>query len=532
MNIFISYSSKDRDTIILLADDLELMDHVVWFDRELANRGGHEWWKEILPEIEACDCFLYALSVHSRPDRSEPCKREHGYARALGKPILAIRLDNDPVQYLPKDLQLAQLLAFQERSRPQLKAIKESLKGLPSAPDLPQNYLELRPEVPLNPVGILHDRITNMSHEPRQQRDLILDIEEIADDDRYAAQVPELWQRLLKRDDVLSGKNLERIREILQKTDGDVPLLSTPVSRSEPSAPAVLRITPEQNRLLKIMLDPNRPPEERAEAGREINIVGDTREGVGLRADGLPDIAWCEVPAGVFTMGGEQNSDNPVRKVNLANYSIAKCPITYKQFGVFLSAPDGFENIGWWKELHSNGLAQQKEGPDNQTWKLNNHPRENVSWYQAFGFCKWLTSKLGYEVRLPLEEEWEKAARGTDAREYPWGNGYKVGYANIDESSISGTYLERTTAVGIYPQGGSPYKVLDLSGNVWEWQLNGYYKPDQRDWSSNAPRSLRGGSWLGNLDNARGAYRSNHNPHYRGGFRGFRVVCSVPSPSL
>jgi len=301
-----------------------------------------------------------------------------------------------------------------------------------------------------------------------------------------------------------------------------------PIVEVAKSAPAILRITPEQNRLLKIMLDADCPPRERAEAGREINKVGDPREGVGLRADGLPDIAWCEIPAGEFVY--QTNT-----KLTLPSFNISKYPITYKQFGIFIDAPDGFKNAEWWEGLHTDGLREQKEGPGNQQWKLDNHPCERVSWYDTMAFCKWLTDKLGYEVRLPLEEEWEKSACGTDGREYPWGNGYKVGYANVCELLFAGTYLRKTTAVGIYPQGESPYRVADLSGNVWERQLNEYNKPEQRDWSNSANRSLRGGSWAYYAESARVAYRgssSNSNRHRRASSIGFRIVCTVPSPAV
>jgi len=297
-----------------------------------------------------------------------------------------------------------------------------------------------------------------------------------------------------------------------------------PIVEVAKPAPAILRITPEQNRLLKIMLDPNRPPEERAEAGREINKVGDPREGVGLRADGLPDIAWCEVPAGVFTY--QQNT-----KLTLPTFNTAKYPITYKQFGAFLSAPDGFKNTGWWNGLHADGLAQQKEGPGDQAWKLNNHPRENVSWYDAMAFCRWLSAKLAFEVRLPLETGWEKAARGVDGREYTWGDGYRIGYANVDETQnqLGPHYLKQTAAVGIYAHGDSPNRAADLSGNVWEWTLNEYDKPEQQNWSNKASRSRRGGSWRYFPDFGRATFRGDCDPHVRDSEIGFRVVCSVPS---
>ena len=88
-----------------------------------------------------------------------------------------------------------------------------------------------------------------------------------------------------------------------------------------------------------------------------------------------------------------------------------------------------------------------------------------VTWYEAQAFCNWLGKKLGMTVSLPTEAQWERAARGTDGRRYPWGGELTPDHANFDQTGI-GT----TTAVGIFPKGANPETgVLDMSGNVWEW---------------------------------------------------------------
>ena len=148
--------------------------------------------------------------------------------------------------------------------------------------------------------------------------------------------------------------------------------------------------------------------------------------------------------------------------------------MTNAQFQCFID-DSGYEADKWWIDL-------ERQSPERPRWDYGNHPREMVSWYKATAFCRWLTARLraagklssNEEVRLPTELQWERAARGTDVREYPWGEGYQPGCANIDETDKNGGpyYLRQTSAVGIYPQSASPCGALDMAGNVWEWCLN------------------------------------------------------------
>ena len=233
-------------------------------------------------------------------------------------------------------------------------------------------------------------------------------------------------------------------------------------------------------------------PEARCAWGKQLALQGDRRAGVGLDANGLPDIDWCEVPEGEFLFGYYRET----RKLPV--FRIARYPVTVMQYQAFIDAPDGYQNSAWWQGL----TFSRYRYPE---FDYANHPRENVSWFDAIAFCRWLSAKLGREIALPTELQWEKAARGSDGRIWPWGNEYCVGYANVDErdehNPVGPTYLRTTTAVGLYPWAKSPYGVMDMCGNVWEWCLNDARDPEGMTMGDpTVEKQLRGGSWNNNID--------------------------------
>ena len=206
-------------------------------------------------------------------------------------------------------------------------------------------------------------------------------------------------------------------------------------------------------------------PEQRLAAGKVLGQLGDPRPGVGLRADGLPDIAWEIVPKAngqgetFFVYGeGEKREEE--------TFWMARYPVTYRQFQAFVDAADGLRNPRWWKGLAAE--KRERQSPYSQEFQLWNHPRENVTWYQAVAFCRWLTAQAksrpdllpeeldtgtDWQISLPTEWQWEKAARGHDGRAYPWGPKYISGHANVDETKEKdGSHnLQSTSAVGLYP---------------------------------------------------------------------------------
>ncbi|MES9902609.1 MAG: SUMF1/EgtB/PvdO family nonheme iron enzyme [Sedimenticola sp.] len=265
-------------------------------------------------------------------------------------------------------------------------------------------------------------------------------------------------------------------------------------------------------------------PEHREALFRALGATElDDRPGVGLDANGVPDIEWCAIPAGEIVLNNKAGTF-PVERFHIARY-----PVTNAQFQAFIDAGEGYMNPRWWAALDA-----EPEKPATPRWSEANHPRDTVSWYEAMAYCEWLSEQLGYRVNLPTEWQWQQAAcSGNPGQNYPWGKKYLSGRANINETVVwdkAGPHnLDRTTAVGLYPLGNSLQGVSDLPGNVWEWCLNEYGKPANAQPSGTKNRVVRGGSWILDSDDARASFRDDlSGPVSRNDLLGFRLSCLSP----
>ena len=309
------------------------------------------------------------------------------------------------------------------------------------------------------------------------------------------------------------------------------------------------------------ILDSGRLPAlERTRAGNSLAALGDPRfdpESWYLPAStSLSPLGFIRIPAGKFIMGSKNGRDNekPQHELDLPyDYWLAKYPVTVAQYRSFVET-SGYE-------------TQDKDSLRG----VPNHPVVNVTWYDALKYCNWLNGQLkkwakqakderpitdgdalssfvlglssgNFQVTLPSEAEWEKAARGPstgsgDGRNYPWGENPDPNRANYDETGIGGT-----SPVGAFPGGACPYGLLDMSGNVWEWTRSLWGKefsnPDfeypyqlgkkREDINAdqNILRVLRGGSFHLNEGSLRCAFRFRLDPVYRYVNLGFRVMVS------
>jgi formylglycine-generating enzyme required for sulfatase activity len=303
----------------------------------------------------------------------------------------------------------------------------------------------------------------------------------------------------------------------------------------------------------------------RAVAGGALARLGDPRPEV-TKPEGMQ---FCYVAPGPFWMG--EGPDEHLSEVLDYGYWMARYPVTVAQFEAFVEA-GGYREPRYWPEAQAAEVWQSgkvkgrwdseprdKPYDFGEPFSLPNHPAVGVTWYEAVAFCRWLTETWqaeeridpGLAVCLPSEAEWEKAARGgtevpaspvvvhagavpapysranpDPRRRYPWGDEADPNRANYGDTGI-GT----TSAVGCSPGGASPYRIEDLSGNVWEW-CHSLYKPypyrsddGREDPQAGGRRVLRGGAFLNFVRLVRCAYRNySLDPLYRGRDFGFRVV--------
>lgn len=265
---------------------------------------------------------------------------------------------------------------------------------------------------------------------------------------------------------------------------------------------------------------------------------------------------WTPVPAGWFWMGSDSRQDGlafsneqPQHRARLGAYRIGKYPVTNAQFRAFVESTKykttaEVEGTAWvyhnreWVSV-TGASWNRPLGPESDIVECEDHPVVQVSWHDAVAYCEWLSRQLGRPVRLPSEAEWEKAARGTDGRVYPWGNQPPNDRLCNFNRNVGGT-----TAVGRYPAGRSPYGCYDMAGNVWEWTSSLWgsdrqkpefsYPYDANDGredmraGNDVRRVVRGGSWYDRDHNVRCAVRCRDYPNSRRDLFGFRVM----SPGL
>ena len=236
---------------------------------------------------------------------------------------------------------------------------------------------------------------------------------------------------------------------------------------------------------------------------------------------------WCLIPAGHVTLedaSAYAGTRGGVYEVD--SFLMSRYPVTNAQYQVFLSQADP---VWWHYSVEARRWREKNSAMKATAYPGAELPRTNVAWYDAMAFCRWLTATLqqgrsvpaGFQITLPTEQQWQRAAQGDDGRAYAWGDFFDSSLCNTQESDNDGPQ-----PVTHYTNGASPYGALDINGNVWEWCAT-IWGTDRVTINGDYPRVLRGGSWLSLQHGAQVTTRFDFEPDYRGLNVGFRIAATI-----
>lgn len=317
---------------------------------------------------------------------------------------------------------------------------------------------------------------------------------------------------------------------------------------------------------------------------------------------------FATIAGGTYPIGDDDSQyadEKPAHQVEVAPFEMAVFPVTNAEFGLFMSA-GGYADERWWPTEAAKAWLQGESGSEEQkqtiqdihkilqdfsnqqidevlpftpeqiesyiwlkklgsdeleAWLNEQYPAEKtlqqpefwkdgrfnrptqpvvgITWFEANAYCAWLSAQIGDEIDLPTEVEWEAAAGGLNGRNHAYGNEFNVECCNTFE-----THIRRTTPVGVFPEGGTPEGIFDLSGNVWEWTRTiwgtDFNEPDypypynasdgrEDPADGTSGRVVRGCSWFDDQEYARATYRLDYRPSVRNDDIGFRLVRRPPS---
>ena len=496
-HIFISYSHKDSEYVEKLEKKLLEEGFRVWIDHKIDY--GSEWTDAIEKAIDTCDAYIIVMSDDSK--KSPWVQREFLHAEKRKKPFFPLLLEGEAWFSLGN-----------------IQHVDVTDKSLP--PD--KYYKHLATATP-------RKKLTPSSQKEK-------------DDKEDSPKAPPVKPSPGSKKSVLSNRLFFGILGGLAlslalifgipivfppATDTPTPRVTTPPPAEEDppvtTAPEIETPTDTPK--------PEPPPDTDTPELPAPTITDTPTKEVPTptkrSADGMTMIY---IPAGEFEMGSEDYfTEEPIHTVYLDAFWADQTEVTNTMFKKFVDQT-GYEtdvekygvsytyNGSSWAET-KNADWSRPEGPGSDLNGKANHPVIHITWNDARAYCQWAG------VRLLTEAEWEKAARGTDGRKYPWGNGSPTSERlNFDLN------VKDTVRVGNYASGRSPYGLYDMAGNVWEWVAD-WYSPDyyQSSPSKNPTgpgfgdeRVFRGGSWDDNAENVTAATRAGFEPDSTSSSIGFR----------
>lgn len=540
--LFLSYSRRQTDWCNDLYTAIDTYTHYYrWRDNKIPESA--DWWNSICLNIEGCFAFVALLTEDYL--KSVYCMGELEYALKLNKPIIALKLqDGDYPQKLNEmRLQFARVMNL---DMPQV-----IIKVMNACDQIKTGYMQdkysldiharphMRPPVPKpeksTPTpkedSILNEQVEEVAiHGQIPTRDLIRRYSEEKDNNIRLAR--DLLNKIAERDDIpvffdMKGENAELTiaEKRLAEEERKRTILKKAREEYDDLVHYIATISP-QRAIVAIQKFIDRYPDfEMAKV-----LIKDYLPDV---IDLMPDpFDWIKIPGGQVTLVTEKGwaknyiAEGSSQTFKVSAFEIAKYPVTNAQYAKFIEAR-GYSTQKWWTEA-----AWQQKQKDNWTeprfWQDSERngdlqPVVGVSWYEAIAFCHWLSAETGENIMLPTEQQWQRAAQGDDGRNYPWGEDWDSLKCQNSVDSKPGKTSPVTLYVG---KGDSPFNVVDMAGNVWEWCLT-EYESGLNDMNGTNVCVLRGGSWLNSSsDIFRCDFRNWGNPYdgfYDGGFRVVRL---------
>lgn len=509
MKIFISYPRVLQHFCMMVSGLLEAYE--VWIDQRLY--AGQQWWPEILFRIEDCHVMLFLVSGDSL--KSYYCMEEIRTAARQSKLVIPILCE--PVSPIPQEISQYQMVDLSQGLT--VTAVRELMNALviaernvrPPFTDT-NNYSSPRSGRATGTAVLDETQPVNGSVLfPRFNADtFITEVVKAMEAGHYDHAVL-LMEIATNRRITFAGFNLD---EMLTHAKERLGQLEYRISRESEYRGIGAMINSKDGKVR----------ERGANMFNRFRQVYPDHDPLNLSALCLPlilpEISWCPVRAGEVTLRYPERNKSVTYGVSA--FSISKYPITNAQFQIFVDAPDGYRDPRWWdfstearkwREKHSVPLPARSPFGD--------HARVNISFYDANALACWLSYKTGWRIMLPTEQQWQRAAQGDDNRQYPWGPRYIHNFANDQDARI-----RTTSAVGRFEKGVSPFGVMDMAGNVWEYC---------RTWGLSANNQTRpevvakGGSYLSTNTELRTTSRKHLKPDAYFGTVGFRLVVNFGS---
>lgn len=500
MRLFISYARVDQRYCSQIVETLDV--HDVWYDQRLYM--GDDWWSEIVKRIKWCEAFLYLISPESVA--SEYCRRELTIAQDEGKYIFPILIQ--PRTQIPRQISH---IHYVDMSKGLTVETVKSLLGAMVVAER-EKYRSATTSTPAPAwLGAGGGGGTPLNMPKPQISQPPMRAETFFQDVAYAMEHKDFDKAiyLLKQAKTLHLKpRFIDIDSLLQEAEEGLEK-QTYQRDAEREYQAILSLVKHSTtrdfgyhafRSFREQF-PDYDPENIA------SYYG---------TEDVPTLKWCDVDQGEVTI--KVSKRKIVFFVN--RYRISKYPITNAQFKLFLEATDGYCDPRWWNiSRHSQVWHKNNPNPADPSVEWGDHPRTNVNWYEAVAFCEWMSFKTGLTIALPKEEQWQRSAQGDDGRTYAWGKTFDANNCNTKESGIG-----KTSHVRRFMTGASPYGVIDMVGNVWEWcdQNNYSGKPDADH--PDGKRVVRGGSYANSSKSASVTSSRRLEPEKRNASLGFRVM--------